>query len=358
MINTNEINPDMIVLGREFRGFTQTDLAKNSNISQANLSKMELGALAVSDDSLNKISISLNLPIAFFKRKINLFQPNLYYRKLAKSSTKLIRKSVAEMNVHRMAIQSLLKSNELVDKPLPVLSIENYENPENIAIHLRMLWNIPSGPIHELFSTLERQGLFIVLCDFDSNDISGRSMFTDFGYPIIFVNKHMPMDRQRFTTAHELGHLIMHMSSICAEDRDIEKEANLFASAFLMPISDIQHQLIGMSISKLGDLKKYWKSSMSSILVRSFQLGAISTTMYKNLNIELSYRGFKKSEPRELEPEIETPELLSTMIKLHIENLLFDEKDLSELLGLQYDEINNRYMVRKNDKRGKLKLII
>ncbi len=69
----------------------------------------------------------------------------------------------------------------------------------------------------------------------------------------IFVSRHTSLKRDRFTIAHELGHLLLHLPAIKAgsenavmratryvdpedeEQRRAEWEANWFAAAFLMP---------------------------------------------------------------------------------------------------------------------------
>src|SRR3546814_5162466 len=52
-------------------------------------------------------------------------------------------------------------------------------------------------------------------------------------------NNHLPGDRQRFTVAHELGHILLHSTCPPPESsehaRTIEKQAHRFAAAFLLP---------------------------------------------------------------------------------------------------------------------------
>ncbi len=57
---------------------------------------------------------------------------------------------------------------------------------------------------------------------------------------VIVVNKNLPLTRQRFTIAHEFGHLIMpHKSDfyVCYPGRNklMERDANKFAAEILMP---------------------------------------------------------------------------------------------------------------------------
>ena len=63
------------------------------------------------------------------------------------------------------------------------------------------------------------------------------------GCPLLFVNAHQPLSRQRFTLAHEFGHHRMGHASVVDEQRAInghlhdpdEVRANAFAAEFLLP---------------------------------------------------------------------------------------------------------------------------
>ena len=50
--------------------------------------------------------------------------------------------------------------------------------------------------------------------------------------PVIVVSKGWPGDRQRFTLAHELGHLLLH--GRLTDGLDEERACHRFASAFLL----------------------------------------------------------------------------------------------------------------------------
>lgn len=79
---------------------------------------------------------------------------------------------------------------------------------------------------------------------------------------LILYNSAIPSEgRQRFTIGHEFGHYILHRqqqdlfecgdSDIATGDnngRDIEKEADLFASTLLMPLDDFRRQVDGQAI--------------------------------------------------------------------------------------------------------------
>ena len=60
-------NPEMVVLGRELRGFNQSQLAPKLGLSQAHLSRLEAGLTPVGEDILGQLAKALHLPEEFFR---------------------------------------------------------------------------------------------------------------------------------------------------------------------------------------------------------------------------------------------------------------------------------------------------
>ena len=87
------------------------------------------------------------------------------------------------------------------------------------------------------------------------------------GKAVIFVNKKCPPSRQRFTAAHELGHLILgHVGTFrhlvnrepSSQDNPIEQAANVFASRLLAPACVLWGCRIGNAaqLAKLCDISQ------------------------------------------------------------------------------------------------------
>ena len=62
----SEINPSMIVLARETRGFTQQNLADKLDLPRANVSRLENGETNVQQETLLAISKATCYPPKFF----------------------------------------------------------------------------------------------------------------------------------------------------------------------------------------------------------------------------------------------------------------------------------------------------
>lgn len=102
------------------------------------------------------------------------------------------------------------------------------------------------GIVYQFMDFKKLEGIYIV--PEDENDT-----------PIVGININRPITRQRFTAAHELCHHIKdRKSEMCAIDdlRDVEKYAERFAAALLMPDrlfeSEIKHALQKSPNNKMG----------------------------------------------------------------------------------------------------------
>lgn len=70
-----EINYKQIIFAREYRGYSQTELAsKIVGLSQSNLSKYEKGIGPLSTDVLNRIIDFWDFQLTFMRRKSQILQ--------------------------------------------------------------------------------------------------------------------------------------------------------------------------------------------------------------------------------------------------------------------------------------------
>jgi len=60
------VNPVMVKLAREFRGFNQTEMAKASGLCQATIRRIEAGVMPISRKALSGLARATNMPPAFF----------------------------------------------------------------------------------------------------------------------------------------------------------------------------------------------------------------------------------------------------------------------------------------------------
>jgi Zn-dependent peptidase ImmA (M78 family) len=124
---------------------------------------------------------------------------------------------------------------------------------------------------------------------------------------------------------------------------EAEREADAFASEFLMPAAEIRPQLNRLDLARAALLKRYWKVAMSAIIRRARDLGRIDDRRYQSLNVQISQRWWRKIEPVELEHE--QPSLIPQILHLHHDEHGYDIDDLALLTGLT----RNEYIARFQD---------
>lgn len=335
------VNPDMIRLARESRGFTQSQLSELLIISQGNLSKIENGTLSAPNDVLKSLAKVLDYPEGFFFLNEDICGPGLafiYHRSRRSLSKKISERIEALINVHRIVISRLLKSVD-IDIHFPHFETE-VSSIEDIARAVRVAWNLPRGPIKNMTQAIEKAGGIIVRCDFGTTKIDALSQFIPGLPPLFFINKNIPCDRLRFSLAHELGHVIMH--KIPHSDVDIEKEADRFAGEFLMPAQEIGASLHNIKLNTLAQLKPYWKTSMQSILKRASDLNKINKRQTSYLWMQMS--PYRQREPIELDIQSEEPMALKKLIEIYLNELKYSLPELSKVVHLHPHELKANYL--------------
>jgi len=345
----NRINYKMIQLARESRGYSQTELADKLSILQSKLSRLESGTIKPKTEDIEAISVALKYPAEFFCQDNQICTTDTHYRKAVAIDQKTKLKAEAIMNIYKFNIEEMLKSLDMGNKNIPIMN-DQFNSPEKIAMYLRSYWSVPKGPINDVSQLLESNGIIIIQIDFETDKIDGRTIITDTGHPIIFVNKNAPGDRQRQTIGHELGHVILHLVPTPIFGVDEEAEAWIFGSEFLMPLAECQYDISsGLTLAKLADLKRYWKVSMSSIVTKANKSKLLTANQAKYLYSQMNARGWKRSEPIPIPKE--TPTLINRMANVFLDEMLYTKQELADSFKISLEELEDRYFKSSNKLR-------
>lgn len=356
-------NPEMIKLARESREYTQSNFARICGLSQASLSKIEKGLRCPSDDDMKVMSEKLGYPLSFFEKDIPVhsYWKEFYYRRTLNIPQKKLSAFEAKVNIVAENIDCLLDAIDLKVN-LPGIDIEDEGiSPERLADKIRMYYDIPKGPIKDVMGVVERMGIIVLFFKMPlTGKIDGMSFITRKGIPVILVNKNSPSSRVVFTLVHELGHLIMHYKYIITDSRDVEKEANIFASEFLAPSREIGIDLKYLNANKVMELKLYWRISIKSILYKAKSLGALTNDQYRRWMTMYNAKRWASGEPVEF--DISMPKLLSRIFELYFSSLQYTQQELLDILNLNEDDLFELYDLdvikqKFGNKGTKLKMI-
>lgn len=335
----DQARPRMVTLVRESMGMTQRDLADASGLSQGYISKVESTLLPLSDDNLVRVAEALECPVELLLDDTpvqGLEVTCMHHRRRAsKINVSTKRRIEALTHLTRVSVEGLLRGIELIpDTELHRLDLDMFEgDPAATARAVRAAWRVPSGPIPNVVQLLEAVGIIVV----------ARSLFThaqdavstwprDGGRPpIMMVNLGLPADRQRFTTCHELAHLVLH----ALPDEDQEQQADIFASEFLAPAEEIGPQLAGLTtrdFPRLIELKAQWGMSIAALIRRAHDLGEISDRQYREFQIRINQLGWKKVEPGVLPAE--EPRTLTRVMEVHLADHGYTIDELAKTAGM------------------------
>lgn len=148
----------------------------------------------------------------------------------------------------------------------------------------------PTEPIHDISGLLESSGVKLKLFSMASDGFFGLSVAEDDGGPAIVINvwDKIPTERCIFSAAHELGHLVLHHDaydvSRIEEDKEEEKQADLFASHFLMPNDAFikeWNEAAGLAfLDRVFKVKRIFRVSYKTILFRLVELDAVDGSIW------------------------------------------------------------------------------
>lgn len=348
-----KIIPEKLKEARLARGYTVTALAEKIGISKQTISKYELGQSSPSSETMIKYCNFLNFDINFFmfnNEDSNNNYGTIFFRSL-KSAESQVREEIKIRIKWTNYIYQYI--NEFIEFPklnLPDFEEKSLENLdlykiEDIADKLREYWNIGKGPINNLSVLLEQNG--IILCNSNINNVKVDACSEVINDTAIFFIRTNAISacRLRFDLAHELGHLILH-SEITKEELEnkeildrIEKEANMFASAFLLPREEFSNEVLALSLDHFVNLKSRWKVSIAAMIYRCKELGIFNDSQVLYLRKQISLKKWRTIEPLDDVITVESPKLLSNAIKLIIINNLQTKDQISKSINIPKQDL-------------------
>lgn len=290
---------------RKAAGLSLRDLGERVGVSHAAIKKYEDGTAMPSSDILINLARTLNVRSEYFFRPESVSLEGIEYRKrssLPKKRLDAITHEVIDLIERRIELENLFPQ-----PPIKIFSavtdlphqIDSFDQVEEVSESVRISWELGFDPIPDLIDVLETHGIRVFMIDADAdNKFDGLAARVN-GMPIVVVGHHWPGDRQRFTLAHELGHLMLEGRLI--DSIDEEKACNRFAGAFLFPRSSVLQELgahrNAIELKELGLLKEEFGISMAGILYRARDTGVISSAYQEEQAKLFRFKGWYRNEP-------------------------------------------------------------
>jgi Zn-dependent peptidase ImmA (M78 family) len=226
------------------------------------------------------------------------------------------------------------------DLPVEITSLDQIES---LCASLRRAWNLGLNPIPNLIDTLESKGVKVFITRYDGHKNFNGLSTTVNGSPLVVVGKHWPGDRQRFTLAHELGHLVLKGRLKGKLKTQQETACHRFAGAFLAPEAMVRQALgqhrTWLEPQELKILKDEYGLSMGAWTYRAFDLGILNKQAMKSIWRHFRAMRWKEKEPDPQYPQ-EQPWLFTQTVYRALAEDLFGESKAAELLGMSVMDLH------------------
>jgi len=261
---------------------SQGDLADAAQLSRVGYRNIESGASAPRVDSLMRLATALSVRLEELLTPVRTLH-GVRFRAEKKMTTRgELLADVARWIDDYGELEGLLNARlpfkfEAVRKKLGRVQ-PGEPRAQRAAILAREALKVDDEIVRDICGLLEDNGVKVFTPKLASEGFFGLSVSEADGGPAIVVNtwERLSVERWIFTAAHELGHLLLHLDAYdvnkADEEPGQEKEADTFASHFLMPEALFKKEFAearGLPLVKLVfKLKRIFRVSWKSVLYR------------------------------------------------------------------------------------------
>jgi transcriptional regulator with XRE-family HTH domain len=309
---TDTVSPERLKQIRLARGFSLDDVTRRMDdlITKQALSKYETGISQPRPRTLARLAEALGVRPELLQVP-SPFTITFAFRHGQPSLSTTERKGMENrLNLaleQRVRLQEALHPGLQLELPVEAFSVATMEDAERTAEAVRDWMQLGRDAIANVVETMEAHSIHVFLWDapngFDGlsaivRDSDGR----DIGAGIVLRMSGCG-ERQRFTAAHEAGHLFLKITP----SLDIEKVCHRFAGAFLLPADTLREEVgvarTRMLLPELLLLKSRFGISVQALLMRLLETGIISQDYAKQWFETVKQRGWKTEEPESLPME-------------------------------------------------------
>ncbi len=286
---------------RKMAGLSMEELVSKAGyiVSRQAVSKYENGIMRPAPEVLTKLAEAMQVKLDFFEEGREMDLTHLQFRqksKLPRKEEEALKFKTIDYLGYSCELESRLGMERTFTNPVSDLKVKNQAEAETAAQALRRAWKLGQSPIVNLLELFEDQGIKIFLTtagdDFDGMTAKNRHCH------VMILNKNRPLDRLRFTAAHELAHILFDFHHDIAHEEGL---CHSFAGAFLLP-GDAMVNLIGPKRRKISfwewqHIKELYGISMQACIHRAYELKIISKNYFNNLIQMMRQKGWDRYEP-------------------------------------------------------------
>lgn len=343
-----QIIPERIKEAREAKGYTREIFAEMLGITTQAVGQYEVGQHAPGHEIMSKIINVTEQPPAFFSAERQRIQERVgapFWRSLARMNRSDRLRIARRLDWAADVVAYIERFIEFPPPKLPSVSNgqTDTEALERTAELVRENWGLGMSPIRHLAPTLEANGIILIKEPVRCEDMDAVSRWQS-GRPYVLLSedKHS-LPRENFDLAHELLHLIAHAHIEVSSDNlaAIERQANYFAGAFLLPRKAFPQEVLSTSIDYFLELKGRWRVSVQAMIYRCKDLGILSKNQVSYLWRQLNNRNMRIVEPLDDVFEPERPSVLFAALEMLIKNGVQSRAQIVDALKLNAADIES-----------------
>ncbi|OTN75176.1 hypothetical protein A5886_000246 [Enterococcus sp. 8G7_MSG3316] len=335
-------------VARMLQGLSRKELGEKLNVSEQSIWQFEKQMIEPSFENILRMKDILQVRSDYFFEAFvieqTFFETNVAYRKADASSRKKTNSEVVYLNVAVKIIKYLEAFVNVPPTTLVTLRNEgsrgiftgcSNEQIEAFAAHARLFLGIQQDNSNLLLA-LEKSGIYVL-----EKNVGGKadaySAWSIDDVPIIVLGIKKSAVRRNFDLAHELGHLILHphvdFGALDKNERqEKEREADYFASCFLLPreiMQDEYNQIKKISNpDSYAQLKLKYHVSIQALEMRAYKLGFLTPQQHSYFYRQIALRDYRTEEPFDREIILKRPGKIRSIFNLILNNKLTDLQNI------------------------------
>ena len=315
---SGRFEPARLTQARARLGVSKADLASSVGVSAAAIGQYEAGVNSPRPEVLDRLAKALEVRTGFFgvgRPMARIDTVNAHFRSLRSARVSDRQKALATATFVWELTFELERHVKLPEVDLPALLAGT--TPTEAAAALRRHWGLPDGPVKHLVATAESRGIVVAVRPLGEIDAVDAFSAVIVDRPVIITTPRRSENvfRHRFSTAHEIGHLLLHGD--CDEHgAAVEKEADEFAAAFLTPAAAMDAALPQrLDLAALDRLGRTWGVSPQSLVRRMVERGRTTESSARRAYQRLAMTDDPLADPTSAYPG-EMPSLLNKAANL------------------------------------------
>ena len=264
---------------------SQEQLADMVGVSRQSINSYENAKTLPDSKSLSALARTLGVAIDDLLRQPSDGLPNFRFRAHAAFGCKpQFAAQVLRVLEDYTALEQAVGLPPYSPENTPCHQLEgNQKRIQTIATQFRHRLGLGDSPILNLFAAVEEIGLKVIRQPIAIENFFGLSACSiEQGAFVLINNQNITIERQLFTLAHEIGHLIFHRGEYQdtlveegtkEEEKAREKVADYFAGYLLIPQDEFDRTY---KLTKdIVKLKRHFRVSYLAILSRLAEMGEI-----------------------------------------------------------------------------------